>query len=378
MNKLLEMKGALEAALKEARAAIDTGDKDAIEKARAKVLDIRQKYDALCEYRDLEASMANVPEPPANSERVEVVKSSGWAEVRKLMQKAGSEMRGITANGVGSNTVPGLVKALVDGGKIAPKVQKYLAPNSISTVPVFAPHMAVPVGTAPGATGTSSDSTAVLTGDPLTLKAWYSTLAVSMGALMSSDIEAELPGIFQEAFSAAIDKLICVGAGSGQDALGVFIASSSGVPTGSDITCTSGADAAPNWADYVGLAMTLLGLSGGPMDSLAIIVHPSVFATALGSGTTGYDPMKAEFLARQTILGIPVILSSYALTTLTRGAYVAVGGYFKHYALAIAQEIKIDPIKTVGSDNVTFQAFVYMQGKPTVGSSFRRLKTAAS
>jgi HK97 family phage major capsid protein len=267
---------------------------------------------------------------------------------------------------------------LVDGGKIAPKVARFFAPNAKTVVPVFAPHLAVPVGTAEGATGTSSDSTAVLGPKEFTLKPWYSTIPISMAALFSSDIEAELPQIFAEAFGQAIDKAICVGAGSGNDALGVFIASTSGVTTSQDIPCTSGAAAAPNWADYLGLAMTLLGTMNGPMENAAIIVHPDVFKTALGAAAEGYDPMKIEYLTRGTILGIPVILSSYALTTLTAGSYVAVGGYFKHYGLAVAQEITIDPIKTVGSDNVTFQAFVYMQGNPLVATSFRRLKTAAS
>jgi hypothetical protein len=74
-------------------------------------------------------------------------------------------------------------------------------------------------------------------------------------------------------------------------------------------------------------------------------------------------------------MGIPVILSSYGLTTLSSGSYVAVGGNFKHFALAIAQEITVDQIKTVGSDNITFQSFMYMQGKPLISTSFRRLKT---
>ena len=67
--------------------------------------------------------------------------------------------------------------------------------------------------------------------------------------------------------------------------------------------------------------------------------------------------------------------AALGLTTLTAGSYVAVGGYFGHYALAIAQEIMVDQIKTVGSDNVTFQALMYMQGTPLVATSFARLKT---
>jgi HK97 family phage major capsid protein len=337
---------------------------------------IRAMDKAEAEIRAVKEAEARAPQP--------IVEASGWAGVRKqflgaiesgkrtAIDLSGIERRAVTANGAGYNTAPGIIKALVDGGKLRSKVSVFLGKNSVTTVPVFSPHMAVPVGTAPGATGTSSDSTAVLAGDPLTLKAWYSTLAVSMGALMSTDIEAELPAIFAEAFGAAIDKGILQGAGSGSDMLGAFVASTSGVPTGSDITAT-GSGAAPVWADYIGMILTLLSLNGDA-NSLAVAVHPSVFSAALGVAT-GSDPNKVEFLTKGTILGVPVILSSNALSTLSSGSYVAVGGYWKHYGLAIAQEIQIDQIKTVGSDNITFQSFMYMQGKPLIGGSFRRLKT---
>ena len=302
-----------------------------------------------------------------------VVASSGWGEVRKAMLQAATEKRAVTANGAGGNTVAGIVKALVDGGKIAPKVAKFFGPNSQTVVPVFAPHLALPAGQTEGGTGIGADSTAVLAGKSLTLKPWLSILAVSNGALISTDIESELPGIFAEAFGAAIDKAICVGAGSGNDALGVFIASASGVTTGSDIACA--AAGAPKWVDYVGMALTLLGTMNGPLEAAAIIVHPSVFKVALTDTSAGTDPFRIEYLTKGTILGIPVILSGFAPTTLTAGSYVAVGGYFRHYALAMAQQITIKPIDVVGSDNVTFQASVYMQGTPLIGGSFARLKT---
>jgi len=339
---------------------------------------IRSMDKADAELRAVKDAEARAPKP------VEMGDRSGWDGVRKQLLSAienrgrtsidisGIERRALTSNGTGIATAPGIVRALVDGGRLRSLVSTYLGKNAETVVPVYSPSMAIPVGTVPGATGTSSDATAVLTGDKLTLKPWYSTLAISRGALMSSDIERELPAIFAENFGAAIDKAILVGAGSGQDMLGVFVASSSGVTTSQDITAT-GSGAAPVWADYVKMALTLLGLSGD-QNSLAIVVNPAVFSAALGVAT-GSDPNKVEYMTRGTILGIPVILSSYALTTLSSGSYVAVGGYFKHFGLAVAQEIVVDNIYTVGSDNITFQAFMYMQGKPLIGSSFRRLKT---
>jgi HK97 family phage major capsid protein len=354
--------------------------KGAIEKIRNAGDQIRAMDKAEAELRAVKEAEQKMPKPKAEQR-------AGWEgagqQLRSILETGRSgnlvlghaEIRALASGGAGVNTASGIVKALVDGGKLRGKVSVFPGKNASTVVPVFSPHMAIPVGSVPGATGTASDSTAALAGDSMTLKAWYSTIAVSMGALLSTDIESYLSGIFQEAFGAAIDKGILVGAGSGSDMLGAFIASSVGVTTGQDVTA-SGSAAAPTWADYAGILMTLLSLNGN-QNSLALVVNPSVIAasTALGSTAVGDQPLKQEFLNNRSILGVPVILSSHALTTLSQGSYVAVAGYWDHFALAIAQEITVDQIKTVGSDNITFQSFMYMQGKPLIGSSFRRLKT---
>lgn len=368
-------------------------NKDEFDRLAKEITEIGETCRAMdkadAESRDLRAALSLAPRPAGP-----VVAESGWGEVRKQLKAAldsgkrsainlasiegpeglmpSRESRALVTGGAGTNTAPGIVRALVDGGHLRSKVSTYLGKNSVTVVSVLSPTMALPVGSVPGATGTASDSTAVLAGLSLTLKPWYSTIAVSMGAVISTAIDSVLPSSFSDVFGGAIDKGICVGAGSGSDMLGIFIASATGVPTASDISCA--AAGAPLWVDYVNMAMQLLALSGD-FSSLAIVVNPTVFNVALASAVAGTDPLKTAYLMTGAILGIPVILSSYALTTLTAGSYVAVGGYFKHYALAIAQEIYIDQIKTVGSDNITFQAFMYMQGNPAIGSSFRRLKT---
>ena len=346
--------------------------------------ELRAMREAEEEIRSVREAEARSPGPEGD------IQVSGWAGVRAQMLGAiqsgkrsnidisGVERRAnvqVLSGGAGSNTVPGLVRALIDGGKLRSKVSVFLGKNAITTVPVFSPNPAIPVGSVPGAIATAADSTALLAGTALTLKPWYCILQVSMGALLSSDVGAEMGSIFSDAYGAAIDKMICVGAGSGSDGLGVFIASASGVPTTSDISLPTGSVAAGAvFSDYVGMVLALLALGGDPA-SLCVIVNPTIMQMALNATGTGADPMKQEFLRSQTVLGVPFIMSSYALTTLTNGSYIAVGGYFKHYGLAIAQEITVDQIKTVGTDAVTFQAFMYMQGNPLLGGSFRRLKT---
>lgn len=336
------------------------------EEARAfmpKIKELRAQIDAERSCLEVVQSLRNVPASLSGGEH-----RGEWGEVRKAML----EKRSITSGGAGVNTVGGIVKALVDGDRLIGKVSKFYGRNASTIVPVFAPGLALPVGNAPGATGISPDATAALSGDSLALKAWYSILGVSMDALISTDIESELPLIFSRAYGAAIDKAILVGAGNGNDALGVFVASASGVPTSSDIACA--AAGTPKWADMAKLALTIIGM-GSDQNGLAIVAHANIIAALLSEATTGTDPFRVEYLTKGSILGVQVIVSSYAPSTLTAGSYVAVGGYFPHYALAVAQELTIDPIKTVGSDNVTFQSFMYMNGKPLIGSSFRRLKT---
>lgn len=384
MGKIEALKRSLAAAVAEVRTKADAGDKAGQDAAMAKLAEIRASldYEKMLDEAD-RAAAENVPTPKHESR--ELVASSGFAEVRKALvemargeRRAGSvplslgEVRAITSNGAGVNTAPGLVKALVDGGKLRSKVSVFTGKNAETVVPVFSPTLALPVGNAPGASSIAADSTAVLTGDKLTLKAWYSILAVSMGALISTDIEGYLPGIFAEAFGAAIDKMILVGAGSGSDGLGVFIASSSGVTTSQDIACA--ASGAPKWVDVVKLASQVRGL-GGDLSKAAIVLHPDFVANLITEATASMEGAKMELLTKGTVRGIEVIESSHCPTTLTAGSYVAVGGYFDHYAVAVAQELTIDQIKVVGSDNITMQSFMYLQGKPTIGASFRRLKT---
>lgn len=384
MDKIEALKRAMQTAIAEARAKNDAGDEAGYQAAKAKLAEARAAFDREVELEnDARHAVENIPAP--KSEARELVASSGFAEVRKAIvemargeRRAGSvplslsEVRAITANGAGVSTAPGIVRALVDGGRLRSKVSVFTGRDSQTVVPVFSPTVALPVGGAPGATGISADSTGVLTGDALTLKAWYSILAASMGALISTDIEGYLPAIFSDAFGGAIDKMILVGAGSGSDGLGVFVASSSGVTTSQDIACA--AAGAPKWVDVLKAAGEIIGL-GGNLQKAAFVMHPTFVSSLLSEATASTEGLKMELLTKGSIRGIQVIESSYCPTTLTAGSYVAVCGYFDHYALAVAQELKIDQIKTVGSDNITFQSFMYLQGKPLIGASFRRLKT---
>lgn len=293
---------------------------------------------------------------------------TNWEDVKSALM----EKRAITSSGAGAVSVSDeIFSVFVDKGKFANLVSRFDGASASSVIPVFAPHLALPVGSAEGATGIGADGTGVLGAKTLTPKPYYSPLAISRMALMSTSIGPKMRDIFGAAFSAAIDKQILVGDGTGNNGLGIFVANAAGVPVAQDIA--NAAAGMPKVADLVKLAIQIIG-STTDMGSTRIVMHPTIYSNIMADSTAGNDPFKYE-LKTFSIMGIPVILSTYCPSVSAAGTYVVAGGNFKDFAFAYANELTVDEIKTVGSDNITFQAFQYMNFAPIVGASFFRLKT---
>jgi HK97 family phage major capsid protein len=374
------LKEKIEAAGKNLAAALEAGNVEDVRKINGDISELREMVAAEVSAREVRTMAERIPAPPSAAPELR-----GWDNVRNQflnmvkenrkdgrIQLGEAEARALTSNGTGIGTEPGIIQALVDGGKLRPRVSVFTGANSQTVVPVFSPHLALPAGQAEGATGVGADATGVFAGNSLTLKPWLSILAVSMGALQSSDLLGYLPSIFSKAFAGAIDKAILIGTGGGNDALGVFVASASGVPVASDKNVA--AAGAPKWTDMIAMASDIIG-KGGDLSKALIAINPTFIGGLIAETTASMEGVKNEFLTRGTIRGITVLESGYCPSAIVAGSYVAVGGYYDHYALAVARELTIDQIKTVGSDNIAFQAYMYLQGKPLVGSSFVRLKT---
>ncbi len=295
-------------------------------------------------------------------------KGTKWADIKdSLLSK-----RAITQNGAGAvNVVNEIVKSFTDKNKLGPVIRKFMAASASSTVPVFAPGLAKPVGGAEGATGVAADSTGVLAGKTLTLYPYVSNVAISRMTLLSTSMDSELPGIFGDAYSSAIDYQVLVGAGTGQNGLGVFTASASGVSTAQDIAQASAGTT--KIADLLKLAISVIGNTDNA-SNCRIVMHPTIFSGILADATAGQDPFKYQLIGMQ-VMGIPIVLSTHCPTTLTASSYLVVGGDFSKYAMAYASELSIDKINVVGTDNITAQAVSYMQFSPILGSAFYRLKT---
>lgn len=316
------------------------------------------------ELRAAKEAEARVPAPPAEETRTK----GAWGEIRSALL----EQRAVTANGAGTvGVVSELFKAFVEKNKVGPRIRKFYGANASTVIPVFSPNIALPAKQTEGGTSIAADSTGVLGPKTLTPYPYYSILQVSRMALMSTPIEQALPEIFADAFAGAIDNAALVGTAVADGGLGVFVASASGVPTSSDVDCA--ASGSPKIVDIVGLVVKAQAVTDNP-DNVAVYMHPTTFNSLLADTTAEWLVAKQQLFAKQ-MMGSPIIVTNRVPYATTAGTYLAVAGDFSQYAAAIAAELSIDQIKVVGSDNITFQAWMYMNFSPIQGAFFRRLKT---
>jgi HK97 family phage major capsid protein len=212
------------------------------------------------------------------------------------------------------------------------------------------------------------DSTAALGNKSVTPHAYVSILPISLEALTMGtvNLDSELPAVFADAFAQGFHRGILTGDGSGLNFKGLFAS----IPTANQVACA--AEGNPTIADLVRLALTVQDLT----DSGVIVLSPSIYAGVLADTTAGVaDVYKEELIRVKSIENVPVILTSAAPSALTEGSVVAVAGRLDDYALAMASEINIEPIKKVGDTNTYFQASIFANGIPIVEKNFYGLIT---
>ena len=335
-------------------------DKDGYEKA---------KTEKMAEYRALQQDIAKAKAP--SQPRSDEGETRAWEDLRKAMD----EKRAITINGAaGVNLIQDIFSVKQVASKFFGIISPFSGPYGEVRIPIISPSLALPVGSAEGAASISADSTAVFGGRSLTLKPWYSILTVSRGldrGLSVDGFRSKMIPVFQKAFMSTIDKGILIGAGTGNDALGVFVANANGVTTSQDIACA--AAGAPKLVDLLTLVSTLLDYNAA--EEVSVAISGTFLSAMLLESTSSLECIKNEILQKGTIRGVRVMQSGHAPTTVTAGSYVAVGGPFSDYAWGYSNGIAIVPIEKSASDNIEYNAYMYQDGRPIIGPNFRRLKT---
>jgi HK97 family phage major capsid protein len=330
------------------------------ENINAMVEEIRSMKEGLdAQKRDFEAKMASYA-APINTRDAE--RAEEWRNVANAMK----EKRAITLNGTGKvNLISEIIKIAQAKTPLLDKVRVFSGRDAQTNIPVWNPSIAAPIAYAEGATSVAQDSQAALGIKTLTPKAYVSILPVSDATLMmtGSNLEAELPSIFAEAFARTMHAGLVSGDGTGFNMSGLFTAAAS------ELECA--AAGSPKMIDLVNLALQLQDY----YDSAVIVMNPAIYAAITASAeddiTRAY---KEELIRNKSVEGVKVILTSYAPNATDAGKVVAVGGPLDQYALAVAQEVTIEPMRKVGDLNTYFQASAYFNGAPILPANFWALK----
>lgn len=296
------------------------------------------------------------------------VEVEGPVSEYRTIRDAMVEKRAITVNGTGAvKVVNDIILALSKKTSFIQKFSYFAGRDASTVIPVFSTLPAAPAAQSEGATSISADATAVLGATTIMPKAQVAILPVSAEALVLSgaDVEGKLNEIFANAYARTIAAGSLTGDGTGNNMLGMFVDSA----LSNDVSC--GATGAPKLADILKLALEVQTYA----DDAAILINQTFVSGFLSETTSDLAWLKDEIGRSRTVLGVPLIITGWAPTTITAGSVVAVAGPLSNYAVGMAQEFRITPIRVKGDTNTYFQAEAFFNGKPILAENGWQLKT---
>lgn len=305
------------------------------------------------EKRTKELAEMNKPEESV----VEVRKEDGLFNQETWM-KAFNEKRSITIGDNGAvNQIKELFKKIEDKDPVTGKARFYYGANAATNIPVLMP-ASDPASVAESGTNVSADTAAALSTCEIQPLEYMSIIPVSANALQlnSINLAAELPGIFQDTFARKMHAGMLTGAGTNKQMKGIFVSAAANTAERVTAVSTTGA---VTLADLASLAAKVAGKT----DDYTIIMNPAVYAKFIADATTGYEVYKQDLIMNKKIEGVDVILDAKAPTFSAAGDCLVAAAPLGRYAIGVAGEIVIDPIKVKGDSNTYFQATLFFSGK---------------
>lgn len=194
----------------------------------------------------------------------------------------------------------------------------------------------------------------------------------------SSNIESLITSELAYKFALTEEKAFLTGSGSGQP-LGIFTASSSGIPTGRDVTGsnTSTAIAADTLfaMKYSIKAPYRNDPSFGWIWSRAAI--QSIMTLKDSQNRYLWEP-SLQNGQPDRLLNIPVMESEWAPNTFTTGLYVGALGALRYYWIADVDDLQIQRLveRYADTNQIGFIGRRYLDGSPVLGEAFARCKLA--
>ena len=270
-----------------------------------------------------------------------------------------------------------LIKAIDDQVFIRQRATKFAVPTAASLgVPTLAADPADADWTTELATG-NEDSTMAFGKRALHPHALAKRLKISNKLIrMGAGIEALATARLAYKFGISQEKAHLTGTGANQP-LGVFVASTDGIPTSRDVS-TGNTTTAPT---FDGLISAKFALKGAYWNSADWLFHRDVLAIVAklkdGDG---------QYLWRESvregepdrILGRPVMMSEYAPNTMTTGLYAGILGDFSHYWIADALDMQVQRLVELYAETNQVGLIGRMEsdGMPVLAEAFVRVTLA--
>ena len=266
------------------------------------------------------------------------------------------------------NQVRQLVRELAESDDLLNLASYYYGPNAATNIPVLTA-MDEPEGYAEGTAAVNEDAGTSIYITEIQPYAYSIVLPVTaemiqMGAV---DIEAELPSIFAKAFSTKMHKGMLTGDDSENAKLmrGIFHSADLHATANSSEARVSGATS----GSITVTELAELALKVASKDaSYRIVMNPSVYQGILSSSSNDSEDIKVykEGLIRdKSIEGVPIILDSYAPAKDLAGGTlaIAVAAPLSRYAIGVAGELVIEPIRAPRDTKTYFQAIMFFSGR---------------
>lgn len=177
-------------------------------------------------------------------------------------------------------------------------------------------------------------------------------------------------------FAIPQEKAFLLGDGNNKP-LGVFQASTAGIPAARDITTDNTATA----FTMDGLINAKYALKAGYQKNAKWMFHRDGvrLAAKLKDSTNQYLWQPSNIVGEpDTLLGVPVLMSEYVPNTFTTGQYVGIIGDFSYYWIADALDFSIQVLNELYAETnqIGYIARMESDGMPVLGEAFARVKLA--
>ena len=293
---------------------------------------------------------------------------------RESLLKAAREMRAIQIGEVGSagigaiQQVRELFREVAESDELLNMASYYYGPNASTNIPVLTA-MDEPDSYAEGTAAVKDDSGTGIYVTEIQPHSYSIVLPVTaemiqMGAV---DIEAELPSIFAKAFSTKMHKAMLTSDDSADAKLmrGIFHSADLHANANSSEARVSGTTSGSiTVTELAELALRVASKDA----SYRIIMNPSVYQGILSSSSNDSEDIKVykEGLIRdKSIEGVPIMLDTYAPAKDLAGSSmaIAVAAPISRYAIGVAGELVIEPIRAPRDTKTYFQAIMFFSGR---------------